>query len=75
MEVLLLAAGISLILTGIPDVFFTVPHPDGFGFLSGRLYNGLFTSMRLLTRPLPPKFRALGLSMAAPLMVPVTITV
>ena len=75
MEVLLLAAGISLILTGITDVFFTVLHPDGFGFLSSRLYNGLFTSMRLLTRPLPSKFRALGLSMAAPLMVPVTITV
>ncbi len=75
MEVLLLAAGISLILTGITDVFFTVLHPDGFGFLSSRLYNRLFTSMRLLTRPLPPKFRALGLSMAAPLMVPVTITV
>src|SRR5918992_4839639 len=75
MEVLLLAAGISLILTGITDVFFTVLHPDGFGFLSSRLYNGLFTSMRLLTRPLPRKLRALGLSMAAPLMVPVTITV
>src|SRR5918994_4591972 len=75
MEVLLLAAGISLILTGITDVFFTVLHPDGFGFLSSRLYNGLFTSMRLLTRPLPPKFRALGLSTAAPLMIPVSITV
>jgi len=75
MEVLLLAAGVSLILTGIVDVFFTVLHPDGFGFLSSPLYKGLFASMRLLTRPLPPKFRALGLSMAAPLMIPVSITV
>ncbi len=75
MEVLLLAAGISLILTGITDVFITVHHPDGFGFLSSRLYNGLFASMHFLTRPLPPRPRALGLSMAAPLMVPVTITV
>src|ERR687894_296030 len=75
MEVLLLAAGVSLILTGIVDVFFTVLHPDGLGFLSSRLYKGLFASMRLLTRPLPPKFRALGLSTAAPLMIPVSITV
>ena len=75
MEVLLLAAGISLILTGITDVFFTVLHPAGFGFLSSRLYNGLFASMRFLTRPLPPKCWALGLSMAAPLMVPMIITV
>lgn len=72
---LLLAVGISLILIGIADVFFTVLHPDGFGFLSSRLYYGLFVSIRLLTRSLSPKFRALGLSMAAPLMVPVTITV
>src|SRR5215216_5217919 len=75
MEVPLLAVGISLILTGIVDVFFTVLHPDGFGFLSSRLYKGLFASMRVLTRPLPPRFRALGLSMAAPLMVPMIITV
>ena len=75
MEVPLLAVGISLILTGIVDVFFTVLHPDGFGFLSSRLYKGLFSSMRVLTRPLPPRFRALGLSMAAPLMVPMIITV
>ena len=75
MEVPLLAVGISLILTGIVDVFFTVLHPDGFGFLSSRLYNGLFVLTRFLTRPLPPRFRALGLSMAAPLMVPMIITV
>src|SRR5919112_3573433 len=75
MEVSLLAVGISLILTGIVDVFFTVLHPDGFGFLSSRLYKGLFASMRVLTRPLPPRSRALGLSMAAPLMVPMIITV
>ena len=51
MEVLLLAVGISLILTGIVNVFFTVLHPDGFGFLSSRLYSGLFVSIRFLTRP------------------------
>ncbi len=66
--------GVSLICAGIADVFFTVLHPDGFGFLSSRLYNGLFDSVRLLTRPMPRRFRALGLSMAAPLMVPVAIT-
>ena len=75
MELLILTAGIALILAGIVDVFLTVLHPDGFGFLSSRLYNGLFGAVRFLTRPMPRKSRALGLSMAAPLMVPVTITV
>jgi hypothetical protein len=64
-----------LILAGIADVFFTVLHPDGFGLLSSRLYGGLFKTVRLLTRPLPRRLRALGLSIAAPLMVPVTIIV
>jgi hypothetical protein len=71
---LLIAAGVLLILAGITDVFFTVLHPDGFGVLSSRLYGGLFKAVRLLTRPLPKRLRSLGLSMAAPLMVPVTIT-
>jgi Ion channel len=75
MEWLLRAIGVSLVFVGIADVFFTVLHPDGFGFLSSRLYNRLFDSVRLLTRPLPRRLRALGLSLAAPLMVPVTITV
>ena len=74
-EWLLHVIGISLILAGIADVFLTVLHPDGFGFLSSRLYSGLFRSVLLLTRPLPRRLRALGLSLAAPLMVPVTITV
>ena len=74
MEWLFLAIGVSLVFTGIADVFFTVLHPDGFGFLSSRLYSGLFGLARLLTRPLPRRLRALGLSMAAPLMVPVAIT-
>jgi hypothetical protein len=75
MEWLLHAIGVSLVLAGIIDVFLTVLHPDGFGFLSSRLYSALFNSVRLLTRPLPRRFGALGLSLAAPLMVPVTITV
>ena len=75
MESLIALAGIALILVGITDIFFTVLHYDGFGFLSSRLYIGLFGAFRFLTRPLPRKGRALGLSMAAPLMVPVTITV
>ena len=66
-------AGLVLIFLGVVDVFFTVLHYDGFGFLSSRLYNNLFNSVRFLTRPLPPRYRALGLSMAAPLMVPATI--
>jgi hypothetical protein len=75
MDWLLLPAGVALILAGILDVFFTVLHYDGFGFLSIRLYRRLFDVARLVTRPLPRKYRSLGLSMAAPLMVPVTITV
>lgn len=75
MEWLLVPAGAVLILAGLADVFFTVLHYDGFGFLSSRLYNGLFDTVRFLTRPLPGKYRALGLSMAAPLMVPATISV
>jgi hypothetical protein len=73
-EMLILMAGIALVFAGLGGLFFTVLHPDGFGFLSSRLYNGLFEAARLLTRPMPRKFRALGLSMAAPLMVPVSIT-
>lgn len=75
MEWALLAVGVLLILAGIADVFFTVLHPDGFGFLSSRIYRRLFNSIRFLTGPMPRKFQALGLSMAAPLMVPVVITV
>lgn len=75
MEWLLVPAGAVLLLAGLADVFFTVLHYDGFGFLSSRLYNGLFDTVRFLTRPLPRKHRAIGLSMAAPLMVPVTIFV
>jgi hypothetical protein len=75
MEWILVPAGALLILVGFLDVFFTVLHYDGFGFLSSRLYDSLFKVMRSLTRPLPRRYRALGLSMAAPLMVPVTITV
>ena len=73
MGVLSTVAGVVLILLGIVDVFFTVLHYDGFGFLSSRLYNSLFNSVRFLTRALPRKYRSLGLSMAAPLMVPATI--
>jgi|SRR5215203_1282333 len=75
MEWLIIGAGVLLILVGLLDVFFTVLHYDGFGFLSSRLYRRLFDVVCFLTGPLPRKYRALGLSMAAPLMVPVTITV
>ena len=75
MDGLFILAGVLLILAGVLDVFFTVLHYDGFGFLSSRLYRGVFWAVRLITRPLPRAYRALGLSMAAPLMVPVTITV
>jgi hypothetical protein len=74
-EWLIALAGVLVLLGGVLDVFFTVLHYDGFGFLSGRLYNRLFNVVRFVTRPLPRRHRALGLSMAAPLMVPVTITV
>ncbi len=62
-----------VIFAGIADVFLTVLHPGGFGFLSSRLYGGLFYSMRFLARPMPRRLRALVLSMAAPLMVPIVI--
>jgi len=67
--------GAALIFAGLADVFFTVLHYDGFGFLSSRLYDRLFRLVRLLTHPFPRRWRAIGLSLAAPLMVPATITV
>lgn len=73
MDWLLIPVSVFLIFAGILDVFFTVLHYDGFGFLSSRLYRMLYGLMRLLTGPLPRRHRALGLSMAAPLMVPATI--
>ena len=75
MEWLLVLAGVLLTLVGLLDLFFTVLHYDGFGFLSSRLYNSIFNLVRFLTRPLPRRWQALGRSTAAPLMVPVTITV
>jgi hypothetical protein len=75
MEWLSVVAGVLLILVGLLDVFFSVLYYDGFGFLSSRLYTRLFDVVRFVTRGLPRPYRALGLSMAAPLMVPVTITV
>ena len=75
MDWLLAPAGVLLILIGVGDVFFTVLHYDGFGFLSSRLYHRLFDAVCFITRPLPQTYRAFGLSMAAPLMVPVTIVV
>ncbi len=75
MDWLLAPVGVLLILAGIGDVFFTVLHYDGFGFISSRLNHRLFDAVCFVTRPLPGKYRAFGLSMAAPLMVPVTIVV
>jgi Ion channel len=75
MDWFLIPLGVFLIFAGILDVFFTVLHYDGFGFLSSRLYHRLYGSVRFLTRLLPRRYRALGLSMAAPLMVPATIVV
>jgi hypothetical protein len=75
MEWMIILAGVLVLSLGILDVFFTVLHYDGFGFLSSRLYNSIFNLVRILTRPLPRRWQALGRSMAAPLMVPVTITV
>jgi hypothetical protein len=75
MEWLFLAIGVLLIFAGVADVFFTVLHPDGFGFLSSRLYGTLFHSMRFLVRPVPRRLRALVLSLAAPLMIPAVIAV
>ena len=75
MDGLLILAGVLLILAGVLDVFFTVLHYDGFGVLSIRLYRRLYQAAHLVTRPLPRRYQAFGLSIAAPLMVPVTITV
>lgn len=74
MEWLFVLAGIALILAGVTDVFFTVLHYDGFGFLSSRLYASLFDAVWFVTRPLPRKYRDLGLSLAAPAMIPMTIS-
>lgn len=70
---LLVIVGIALILRGLLEVFFSVPHYDGFGLLTRYLYSGTFGLVRILTRPLPKKIRAFGISLAAPLMVPVPI--
>jgi hypothetical protein len=75
MEWIIILAGVLVLSLGILDVFFTVLHYDGFGFLSSRLYNSIFNLVRFLIRSLPRRWQALGRSMAAPLMVPVTITV
>ena len=75
MDWFFIVAGLVLILVGLLDVFFTVLHYDGSGFLSSPLYKGVYRVMRFATRPLPRTYRALGLSMAAPLMLPVIITV
>ncbi len=75
MDWLLGPVGVVLILVGVGDVFFTVLHYDGFGFISSRLYHRLFDAVCFVTRPLPRRYRAFGLSTAAPLMVPVTIIV
>jgi hypothetical protein len=75
MDWLLVLAGGSLVFAGLLDVFVTVLHYDGFGFLSSRLYRRVFRAVRFAVRPLPRRYGALGLSLAAPLMVPVTITV
>ncbi len=74
MDWLIILAGVLVIFVGLLDVFFTVLHYDGFGFISSRLYRSVFRVVCYATRPLPRRQRALGLSMAAPLMVPVTIT-
>src|SRR5918997_3775846 len=75
MDGLLVLAGGSLVFAGLLDVFVTVLHYDGFGFLSSRLYRRVFRAVRFAVRPLPRRYGALGLSLAAPLMVPFTITV
>jgi uncharacterized membrane protein YbaN (DUF454 family) len=67
MEWIIILAGVLVLSLGILDVFFTVLHYDGFGFLSSRLYNSIFNLVRFLTRPLPRRWQALGRSMAAPL--------
>lgn len=69
-----LPLGVALLVLGAGDVFFTVLHYDNIGFLSSRLYGGLFRTIRGLTTPLPRRFRAFGLSLGAPLMIPATIT-
>jgi uncharacterized membrane protein YbaN (DUF454 family) len=74
-NLLITLAGVGLILAGLADVFFTVLHYDGFGFISSRLYERLFRLVRFVVRPLSRRWRSVGLSLAAPLMVPATITV
>lgn len=69
-----LGFGTALLLVGASDIFFTVLHYDNIGFLSCRLYGGLFRAIRWLTAPLPRRFRAFGLSLGAPLMIPATVS-
>jgi len=75
LNLLITLAGVCLILTALADVYFTVLHYEGFGFVSSRLYDRIFALIRVVIRPLPRRWRAVGLSFGAPLMVPATIAV
>jgi hypothetical protein len=56
MEWIIILAGVLVLSLGILDVFFTVLHYDGFGFLSSRLYNSIFNLVRFLIRSLPRRW-------------------
>jgi Ion channel len=73
MDWVLVLGGTALIALGLLDVLLTVLHYDDLGFLSNRLHRGVWTVVRWVTRPLPRKSRNFGLSLGAPLMIPVTI--
>lgn len=73
MDWLWVLIGAGLIAIGLLDVFMTVLHYDGFGFLSNRLYRVTWNIVHWATGFSPKGFRAFILSLGAPLMIPLVI--
>ena len=66
-------AGVLLILVGLLDVFFIVLQYNYFGFLSSRLYELTWHTLRWATAPLPERPRAFVRSFGAPSMIVLTL--
>lgn len=73
MEIVWIVAGIALILVTTADVFMTVLYYDDVGFLSRRLYRGLWSVIRTAFKRAPERRRQNGLALGVPLMIVLTL--
>lgn len=73
MDVLWLALGALIVAIGLVDVFVTVLHYDGPGIFALPTYRFVWETLRRATEILPGRLRVMGRSMAAPLMVVLTL--